>query len=106
MPSLQPGEKVWVKDIQTTGLIKSPTAEPRSYEVQTRRGKVRRNRKHLILSPNAETNWNDEIGAEQEDIEIRENQPQSPVDKNIQESQEQTRTRSGRIIVPPQRLNL
>lgn len=47
MQQLQPGNHVWVKDIQQKGTVVSTTGTPRSYTVETSRGSLQRNRFHL-----------------------------------------------------------
>ncbi|XP_036001498.1 uncharacterized protein K02A2.6-like [Fundulus heteroclitus] len=51
MPSLQPGDHVWVKDIRQRGTVVSTAGTPRSYIVETPGGSLRRNRYHLSETP-------------------------------------------------------
>ena len=46
---LSPGDTVYLKDRASTGTVARETA-PRSYEVQTPDGTVRRNRRHMVLT--------------------------------------------------------
>ncbi len=48
LTTLQEGDHVWLPDMQTEGTVTSPAATPRSYHVQTPRGTLRRNRRHLV----------------------------------------------------------
>lgn len=45
---LGPGDKVWITDLKRMGTIRGRTTKPRSYEVQSKQGVVRRNRINLI----------------------------------------------------------
>lgn len=54
LPSLLPGESVWVSDRQTFGEIVEETA-PRSYNVQTEDGTYRRNRRDVVSAPSRES---------------------------------------------------
>ncbi|CAL9699721.1 unnamed protein product [Knipowitschia caucasica] len=51
MPSLHPGDHVWVKDMQQRGTVVSTTDTPRSYIIETSGGNLRRNRYHLSRTP-------------------------------------------------------
>ena len=45
LPSLEPGDTVWIPDQETSGIIVDETT-PRSHVVETSDGSYRRNRKH------------------------------------------------------------
>lgn len=52
LPPLTAGDRVWVRDLHCPATQLSPTQRPRSYVVETPRGVVQRNRRHLVkLSP-------------------------------------------------------
>lgn len=51
MPILQPGDHVWVKDMQQRGTVVSKAETPRSYIIETSGGNLRRNRYHLSHTP-------------------------------------------------------
>ncbi|GBN82068.1 hypothetical protein AVEN_48723-1 [Araneus ventricosus] len=51
LDELDPGQKVWITDRRVTGKVLQKTPYPRSYLVQSGKRVYRRNRKHLILSP-------------------------------------------------------
>lgn len=74
---LQPGQRVWIKNIPRTGVVSGSAATPRSYVVDTSNGSLRRNRSHLRVVPS----------------------PSTTPDPGI-------RTRVGRAVKPIQRLNL
>ncbi|XP_064477868.1 uncharacterized protein LOC135391522 [Ornithodoros turicata] len=45
---LEPGEKVWVKDLKKSATVEQYAGTPRSYLVRTVRGCFRRNRRYLV----------------------------------------------------------
>ncbi|GBM62402.1 Uncharacterized protein K02A2.6 [Araneus ventricosus] len=51
LDELDPGQNVWITDRKVTGKVLQKTPYPRSYLVQSGRRVYRRNRKHLIPSP-------------------------------------------------------
>ena len=81
LPILEPGQRVWIRTAKTTGTVQEPASSPRSYNVETELGTLRRNRAQLTVLP--------EPGQPQED------QPDSNV----------TVTRYGRVSRPPERLD-
>ncbi|UYV75445.1 K02A2.6-like [Cordylochernes scorpioides] len=48
LPPLDVNDRVWLTDLKTSGVIISKADTPRSYMVDTPRGRVRRNRFHLL----------------------------------------------------------
>ena len=52
-PPLQPGDPVYVRDMNRQGQIIQRHHSPRSYLVQTDQGTLRRNSKHLVPTPGA-----------------------------------------------------
>ncbi|GBN00333.1 hypothetical protein AVEN_270106-1 [Araneus ventricosus] len=51
LDELDPGQNVCISDRRATGKVLQKTSYPRLYLVQTAKGVYRRNRKHLIPSP-------------------------------------------------------
>ena len=49
LKQLKKGDKVWISDYKSYGTVIQQTGQPRSYIVQTTAGKLRRNRRHLVL---------------------------------------------------------
>lgn len=49
LPTLEPGDTVYIPDRKETGRIITETAYPRSYFIATSSGTVRRNRRKLVL---------------------------------------------------------
>jgi hypothetical protein len=47
LEKLEPNDNVYVKDHKIWGKVKQDSYTPRSYNVETERGDVRRNRRHL-----------------------------------------------------------
>lgn len=106
LSSLSPGQEVWVTDTKTPGTVIQSHTSPRSYLVESPHGVVRRNRLHLIpLQPPAQ----DEAGQQQQEplpaLEQGDTPPAlgSPVPSPGVST---PRTRSGRAITQPTRLNL
>ncbi|KAK9543151.1 hypothetical protein VZT92_000950 [Zoarces viviparus] len=79
---LSPGEQVWVTDAKLSGTVLQHHSTPRSYLVDLPQGVVRRNRQHLIP---LHTSARDRV---------------TPAETPT------LRSRSGRAIVKPSRLNL
>ena len=115
LSKLSPGEKVWVTDKRIPGTVVREADEPRSYHVKTDKTTLRRNRKHLV--PDPQGNGNQDPGqTSSEDLFI----PESPdARKTGQESKQpelnkesaasptsQYKTRSGRLVFKPKRLDL
>ena len=96
---LQPGDGVWITDRETTGQVQEEVG-PRSVTVQTPDGVFRRNRRHLVqLSEPV-----------QESVEL--DHGTSQVEKTIQPAEElvlhrsyRTRSQTGSIPKPPERLD-
>ncbi|CAJ1055538.1 uncharacterized protein K02A2.6-like [Xyrichtys novacula] len=106
LSSLSPGQEVWITDTKTPGTVIQNHASPRSYLVDVPHGVVRRNRLHLIplQSPSQ-----DEAGQQQQEplpvLEQGHTPPAlgSPVPSPGVST---PRTRSGRAIKQPIRLDL
>lgn len=77
LPVIIPGQKVWIRTSKTTGTVRGEAATPRSYQVETEMGTLRRNRAHLTVLPEPT----------QQEVNV-------------------TVTRSGRISRPPERMDL
>jgi len=82
LPPLQIGQKVWVPDRKESATVTRLADTPRSYVVESETGQVRRNRRSLLPCGKDET------------TERATSEPSAPY-----------RTRSGRTVVPPDRLN-
>ncbi|KAK7092375.1 hypothetical protein V1264_008127 [Littorina saxatilis] len=52
-PNLNPGDSVFIKDMQTPGQILERHNSPRSFIVRTEKGTLRRNQSHLVATPGA-----------------------------------------------------
>ena len=85
---LKPGDLVYIPDNERQGTIIEESST-RSYTVQTPEGTYRRNRRHLVPLPTTEN-----------DTEAEANDPPDILPDGV------SRTRSGRISKPPNRLNL
>ncbi|XP_015750651.1 PREDICTED: uncharacterized protein LOC107330577 [Acropora digitifera] len=51
LPELHPGERVWLPDKKVEGTVVDKAGPPRSYTVETPKGQLRRNRRHLNRLP-------------------------------------------------------
>ena len=51
IPELHPGERVWLPDKKGEGTVVDRAGPPRSYTVETPKGQLRRNRRHLNRLP-------------------------------------------------------
>ena len=91
---LEPGDKVWIPDRKELGMIEKKLNMPRSYIVETQTGTVRRNRRHLIEIPTKSSH-----GKQQETTE-------PTADAERSENNTGYYTRSGRLSVPPERLEI
>ena len=99
---LSPGEHVWVTDAKTSGTVIQNHSTPRSYLVDLPQGVVRRNRLHLIP---LQTPTQERTPPQQH---MSEQAPMSPAVTPPVLSAEtpNRRTRSGRAVIEPARLNL
>ena len=90
---------MWVTDQQTPGTV-IQLSSPRSYQIQTSSGTLRRNRRHL----NRLTNIASDVTLEP-DMTTRSPPPEADSQVNLDVPSTDVRcTRSGRISVPPSRL--
>lgn len=106
LSSLSPGQEVWITDTKTSGTVIQSHTSPRSYLVDAPHGVVRRNRLHLIpLQSPAQ----DEGGQQQQEpLPVLEQDHAPPALGSPVPSPgvSTPRTRSGRVIKQPTRLNL
>ena len=97
---LEPGESVWIPENKSSGTVIGES-NPRSYDVQTQDGMLRRNRRDLVQMPNDSEAQSDEPeqsnSADQASESQTENGPRSAGNGNAT-------TRSGRVSKPPDRL--
>lgn len=96
LPELSPGDSVWISDARTEGTVISKHHSPRSYLVDGPQGTLRRNRLHLVPMPTSEP---------------RSEAPQETFPETVSPAEHQhaaggMRTRSGREIKKPHRLDL
>ena len=119
LPSLKPGQPVWIKTPKTTEAIVLPTpASSRSVNVKTETGVTRRNRSHLRLrDPEAVVNQPSHprekampmIGRKetiQVDTHIDDNPSPDQPEASSQETVNPTPRRSSRVPKPVQKLDL
>ncbi|KAM7293268.1 uncharacterized protein ISCGN_026398 [Ixodes scapularis] len=114
---LKPGDSVWVTDASCQARVLSPAQRPRSYVVETPKGILQRNRRHLVpFSPTVTARESVELPAAEEPPgqPPEEGQPgelptagcSSPSLDRASSPQGVTRSRYGRAIKPPRRLDL
>lgn len=105
LSDMSPGDQVWITDTRSTGTVTSAHESPRSYLVSGPQGTVRRNRRHLVpMSENSSSESHEHAaGGNLQDTSTDTGQmsPERP-----QNSPRTGRTRSGRSIKKPDRLDL
>ena len=99
LPTLEPGDVVFVRDRQETGIVQGTTA-PRSYLVDTPRGTFRRNRCHVVPLPEPETESAPTSGEESGSDRIEPNSSTGPVPMSAQDRY------PARLRKPPERLDI
>lgn len=105
LSELSPGDQVWITDSRSTGTVTSAHETPRSYLVSGSQGTLRRNRHHLVpmSADNSSKTLEHATGVDPHDTSTDTGQvslegpPGSP---------QTVRTRSGRAIKKPDRLDL
>ncbi|GBM58805.1 hypothetical protein AVEN_179348-1 [Araneus ventricosus] len=123
LDELDPGQNVWITDRRVTEKVLQKTPYPRSYLVQSGRRVYRRNRKHLIPSPDFHPepepeDDSDVTGYQHSPADADPgcpplmSSPQSPktyperASSSTEASPDPYVTRSGRTVRPPERLDL
>ena len=117
LPSLKPGQPVWIKTPKTTEAIVLPTpASSRSVNVKTETGVTRRNRSHLRLrDPETVVNRPSHprekampmIGRKETiQVDIDDNPSPDQPEASSQETVNPTPRRSSRVPKPVQKLDL
>ncbi|UYV83879.1 K02A2.6-like [Cordylochernes scorpioides] len=107
LPPLDVNDRVWLTDHKTSGVIISKADTPRSYMVDTPRGRVRRNRFHLLPtgqrspgSPHFEPDEEPYINYPEANTHTSD-APTDVTDSSTSPKEALYRTRSGRIVRPP-----
>lgn len=111
LSTLRAGDPVWVEDANVNGTVVGPAHTPRSYVVRTPTSCLRRNRRHLQPTPNvtADERADDadpsstEMTTTPVALRMREPRPVSPPAVTAPTG---VVTRSGRVVIPPRRLDL
>ena len=100
LPTLLPGDKVLVKDTNTEGTVVKPADNaPRSHVIATPKGEIRRNRRSLNKLPDSTAPTSPQRHAGENATAPQHPAPPSPSAPGT------TRTRSGRVSRPPDRLH-
>lgn len=111
LPELEPGDMIYMKDLQREGMVVGKHHNPRSYMIKTEQNStpLRRNRKHLVLMTPHENET-----PTQHDITPTRGQPPAaerdrtpkPGDILTPNQPDYQTSRYGRCIRPPDRLDL
>ena len=100
LPTLLPGNKVFVKDMKTEGTVVKPAENAsRFHVVATPKGEIRRNRRSLNKLPDSTAPTSPQRHAGENAMAPDNPAPPSPPAPGT------TRTRSGRVSRPPDRLH-
>ena len=105
LSDLSPGDQVWITDTRSTGTVTSAHETPRSYLVNGPQGTLRRNRRHLVPM-SADDSSNAQGHAAGVDLQDTSTDTGQVSPEGSQHSPQTVRTRSGRSISKPDRLNL
>lgn len=108
LPNLAPGDQVWITDTKTSGTVTSEHPMPRSYLVSGPQGTLRRNRCHLVpLPPAADSRYEAQPVPTTEVDDYNTTRDTLIVSPMIpQVTPTMVRTRSGREVIKPKRLDL
>lgn len=105
---LTPGQPVWITDTKTQGTVISTHSTPRSYVVDSPSGSIRRNRHHLVPMPEtvppSQTPCTPPQPVESGLNTASHLEPPNKTQKTL--TPVHTRTRVGRLVVKPMRLDL
>lgn len=102
---LTPGQEVWITDQRASGTVIGSHSTPRSYLVEGPRGTIRRNRRHLVPMKHSPDQTESNNG-EPESAEAGEQCSTDMPETVSPELPSTPRTRSGRVVVRPTRLDL
>ena len=96
VPDLPEDTNVWVstRNTKTTGTVLEKADTPRSYVVETPTGSLRRNRRHLSVQPESEENVSAHAATPST----------TTANPELQHSPIMTRSRTGTVLHPPERL--
>ena len=108
LPELPNDTAVWITTDSETerGTVRSPAGTPRSYQVDTPTGTIRRNRQDLIPEPIPEHNSPPVPEVPEPDSSSQSTDANSQQSGSVRNSPVQTRLRTGTTIKPPDKLNL
>ena len=102
LPELNPGDKVWIPDKNSPAVVIQKSPQPRSYVVKREQSLLRRNRRHLIPNPK------EEIEESAKSLPVESIQPtmETGSTQGVNTPYSVVKTRSGRTVIPPTRLDL
>ena len=101
LPELNPGDKVWIPEKNSRAVVIQKSPQPRSYVFKTEQSLLRRNRRHLIPNLN-------EIEKNAKPLPVGNIQPRKETrsTRGVNTPCSVVKTRSGRTVIPPTRLDL
>ncbi len=102
LPTLVPGDTIWMPDRNTEAEVVKEV-QPRSYEVKTPDGTFRRNRRSLLALPQSLEQEMTAVTTPPERVVQPEPVVQPPATPMVEQAP--VRTRSGRVVKPPDRLD-
>lgn len=103
---LSPGDKVWVTDQKVTGTVVGEHPTPRSYQVEVPHGTVCRNRHFLSPMDVKEGGCDTHAGSQLSDNSTEQQNALAPQTYSVSPAGVVIRTRSGRPVIKPKRLDL
>lgn len=108
LTQLTPGQPVWITDTKSSGTVVASHSTARSYLVDSPTGTIRRNRHHLVPLPETAPQAQTPSTPAQpvESTQATPDHPESPVQTLETVTPAPIRTRFGRVVVKPHRLNL
>lgn len=98
LDKLVPGQPVWITDARAQGTVTAVHPTPRSYVISGPQGTIRRNRSHLVPIPQTE--------AQTEATQIQATPTETVSEPSAPHTPGVVRTRSGREVIKPKRLDL
>lgn len=102
LDKLLPGQSVWITDAKAQGTVTSVHPTPRSYVISGPQGMIRRNRRHLVPIPTPSSQI-EQLPTHSNEKDIK---TETFSERITQQTPDVVRTRSGREVIKPIRLDL
>ena len=109
LSTLSAGDPVWVQDAKIGGIVVGKAGTPRSYHVQTPTTCLRRNRRHLVPTPNVTLEpmpTENRVIGDSDVVQPSQTSPSVVRTSPVPPGTVTTVRRSGRTSVPPKRLDI